>query len=180
MFQDGGEHFRRLFSIEITMAKEIERKFLVTNDAWRRLGTAIPYCQGYLHSDETSVIRIRIQGSEARLTIKGRPTGIVRPEYEYPIPTEDAKELLALTDQKKLIEKNRTKIPYKGKVWEVDEFFGKNTGLVVAEIELESENESFEKPTWVGKEISEDPRYYNVSLAHHPYSEWSDEEKNQQ
>ena len=92
---------------------------------------------------------------------------------------KDAKELLALTDQRKLVKKYRTKISYKGKVWEVDEFFGKNTGLVVAEIELQSENEAFEKPTWVGKEISEDARYYNVSLSQHPYSEWSDEEKAQ-
>ncbi len=160
------------------MAKEIERKFLVTSDAWRNLGEALPYCQGYLHSDENSVIRIRIQGDKARLTIKGRPTGIVRPEYEYPIPLHDAKELLALADQTQLIHKNRTKINYKGKVWEVDEFFGKNAGLVVAEIELQSENEVFEKPSWVGKEISEDPRYYNVSLAHHPYVDWSDKEKN--
>ncbi len=159
------------------MAKEIERKFLVTSDAWRGLGVAIPYCQGYLHSDETSVIRVRIEGSEARLTIKGHPRGIVRPEYEYPIPLKDAKELLALTDPKKLIEKNRSKIPFKGKIWEVDEFFGKNAGLVVAEIELQSEDETFEKPSWVGKEVSEDARYYNVSLAFHPYAEWSDEEK---
>lgn len=167
------------FCFEGNMAKEIERKFLVTSETWRSLGVAIPYCQGYLHSDENSVIRVRIQGPEARLTIKGRPTGIVRPEYEYSIPMKDAKELLALTDQRKLVEKNRTKISYKGKVWEVDEFFGKNTGLVVAEIELQSEGEAFEKPAWVGKEISEDARYYNVSLSQHPYSEWSDEEKAQ-
>ena len=159
------------------MAKEIERKFLVTNDTWRTLGTPHFYCQGYLHSDKNCVVRIRIQGNEARLTIKGTPIGIVRPEYEYPIPLQDAKELLALTDQTQRIEKNRTKIFYQGKLWEIDEFFGKNAGLVVAEIELESEDEAFEKPDWVGKEISEDVRYYNVSLAHHPYSEWNDKEK---
>lgn len=156
------------------MAQEIERKFLVRNDLWRQLGTPELYRQGYLCHEIGHVVRVRIESNRARLTIKGRPCGIIRPEYEYPIPIKDATELLNMIGEENTIIKNRTKIPYKGKIWEVDEFFGKNRGLVVAEIELESEEESFEKPDWVGKDISEDPRYYNVSLMLHPYSEWED------
>ena len=101
-------------------------------------------------------MRVRIEGSQARITVKGRACGIVRPEYEYPIPLSDAAELLDMVGSDRQVIKNRTKIPFKGKIWEVDEFFGKNKGLVVAEIELKSVNEPFEKPDWVGEDISED------------------------
>ena len=117
-------------------------------------------------------MRVRIEGSQARITVKGRACGIVRSEYEYPIPLSDAAELLDMVGSDRQVIKNRTKIPFKGKIWEVDEFFGKNKGLVVAEIELKSVNEPFEKPDWVGEDISEDERYYNVSLMQCPYSQW--------
>ena len=154
------------------MAEEIEHKFLVTGDAWRSLGTAQEYRQGYLATGPDFIVRVRIEGTVARLTVKGRPKGIVRPEYEYPIPISDARELLDKIGADRQIIKNRTKLSFKGKTWEVDEFFGKNKGLVVAEIELKSVNEPFEKPDWVGADVSEDVRYYNVSLMQHPYTEW--------
>ncbi len=154
------------------MAEEIEHKFLVTGEVWRALGTPVRYRQGYLATGPDCIVRVRIKGTQARLTVKGRPHGIVRPEYEYPIPVSDAEELLDMVGADRQIIKNRTKIPFKGKIWEVDEFFGKNKGLVVAEIELKSVNEPFEKPDWVGEDISEDVRYYNVSLMQHPYSQW--------
>ncbi|HBN73686.1 MAG TPA: adenylate cyclase [Sutterella sp.] len=154
------------------MAQEIERKFLVTSDAWRTLGVPESYRQGYLATGPECIVRVRIEGSRARLTVKGRPNGIVRPEYEYPIPLSDAVELLDMIGPDRQITKNRTKIPFKGKIWEVDEFLGENKGLIVAEIELKSVNEPFEKPDWIGNDVSVDSRYYNVSLMQHPYSKW--------
>ena len=153
------------------MGVEIERKFLLTGDGWRALGTAVPMRQGYLSSDKARVVRVRIEGDQAYLTIKSKSTGATRGEWEYPIPVLDAEELLALCDQP-LVEKARRRIDYAGHVWEVDEFFGVNAGLVVAEIELDAEDAAFDKPEWIGEEVTDDPRYYNSSLIKRPYSSW--------
>ena len=106
------------------------------------------------------------------MTIKGRTTGITRGEWEYPIPVEDADELLNGLCERPLIEKTRTRIVHDGMVWEVDEFFGDNQGLVVAEIELTSEEQTFNKPDWVGAEVTDDARYFNANLLRHPYTVW--------
>jgi adenylate cyclase len=152
------------------MAIEIERKFLVVGDAWRAV-LPVFYSQGYLNRDKARTVRVRIAGDEAFLTIKGASLGASRAEFEYPIPVGDAQELLALCEQP-LIEKNRRKILHEGFVWEVDEFLGENLGLVVAEIELPSEDSVFTKPDWVGKEVTEDVRYFNSNLSRTPFTCW--------
>lgn len=148
------------------MAIEIERKFLVVGDTWRS-ATAVYYSQGYLNRDKTRTVRVRIAGDQAFLTIKGITQGASRAEFEYPIPVADAKALLAMCEQP-LIEKYRRKITYEGFVWEVDEFLGENLGLVVAEIELPSEDTQFPKPEWIGEEVTQDERYYNSNLSRNP------------
>lgn len=150
---------------------EIERKFLLKNDSWKKNSVGIHYVQGYLNNAEENTFRVRIAGERAFLTIKSKSEGISRKEFEYEIPPEDARELLKLS-QTPVIEKIRYKIEYAGKYWEVDEFLGENKGLYVAEIELGSEDESFEKPEWIGKEVSGEKRYYNSHLAHKPFSKW--------
>lgn len=152
------------------MAIEIERKFLVNGDNWRD-ATAVYYSQGYLNRDKSRTVRVRIAGDQAFLTIKGVTQGASRAEFEYPIPAIDAKALLAMCEQP-LIEKYRRKISHAGFVWEVDEFLGENLGLVVAEIELPSENTAFEKPDWVGQEVTQDERYFNSNLSKRPFSTW--------
>lgn len=152
------------------MAIEIERKFLVVGDAWRA-APAVFYSQGYLNRDKTRTVRVRIAGDEAFLTIKGLSEGARRAEFEYPIPLWDARELLALCEQP-LIEKNRRKILHEGFIWEVDEFLGENLGLVVAEIELPAEDTTFALPDWVGKEVTDDARYFNSSLSRTPFTCW--------
>ena len=127
--------------------------------------------QGYLLASPEKVVRVRIEGDCAMLTIKSGNKGIVRGEWEYAIPVADANELLQLCEQP-LIEKHRYRIPYAGMVWELDVFEGANAGLVVAEIELNSESQSFERPNWVGAEVSDDARYLNANLQAHPYSGW--------
>jgi adenylate cyclase len=152
------------------MAVEIERKFLVVGDAWRD-APAVFYSQGYLNRDKARTVRVRIAGEEAFLTIKGSSIGARRAEFEYPIPLWDARELLAMCEQP-LIEKNRRKILHEGFIWEVDEFLGENLGLVVAEIELPSEDTAFAKPDWVGEEVTDDARYFNSNLSRVPFSHW--------
>lgn len=152
------------------MATEIERKFLVKGDAWRK-GEATLYRQGYLNRDKERTVRVRVAGAKAYLTIKGMNTGAVRAEFEYEIPVADAEQLLLLCDGP-LIEKTRFLFPWAGMMWEVDEFHGANDGLVVAEIELQSADQPFDKPSWVGNEVTDDKRYYNSSLAVHPCSSW--------
>jgi len=152
------------------MAIEIERKFLVVGDAWSA-APAVFYSQGYLNRDKERTVRVRIAGDEAFLTIKGVSLGASRAEFEYPIPLWDARDLLALCEQP-LIEKNRCKILHEGFVWEVDEFLGENLGLVVAEIELPSEDTVFVKPDWVGEEVTADTRYFNSNLSRTPYNRW--------
>jgi CYTH domain-containing protein len=153
------------------MGREIERKFLVEGDAWRR-GEGVVYRQGYLNTDKHRTVRVRVVGDEGYLTIKGITQGATRREYEYAIPVADATEMLDELCEGPIIEKRRYRIPRGQLVWEVDEFFGDNQGLVVAEVELESEDQPLDKPSWLGKEVTEDSRYYNANLVQHPYSQW--------
>ena len=153
------------------MAQEIERKFLVKGNAWRTdNGTLIR--QGYLHNQIDGIVRVRVKGERAYLTIKGSTTGIMRLEFEYEIPLQEAIEMLDKLCQKPLIEKMRHEVQVGGFQWEIDEFLGENAGLVVAEIELEDENQEFPKPDWVGDEVSNDARYLNANLVKNPYSKW--------
>jgi adenylate cyclase len=154
------------------MGTEIERKFLIKNGNWRGLGTAVELKQGYLSSHPDRIVRVRVEGNEAKLTIKGRASGATRGEWEYAIPLQDANHLLVALCERPLIEKRRHRIPYGGMLWEVDEFFGDNAGLVLAEIELESEEQKFHKPDWIGEEVTHDPRYFNSNLLRHPYNCW--------
>mgnify|MGYP003337923895 FL=1 len=154
------------------MGKEIERKFLLKSDAWRALATGTAYRQGYLNSAKERTVRIRTVGDKAFLTIKGISVGVTRAEYEYPIPFDDCNAMLDNLAEKPLIEKKRYKIAAGGFIWEIDEFFGENQGLIVAEVELASEDQAFEKPAWIGDEVSGDPRYFNSNLIKHPYSRW--------
>ena len=153
------------------MASEIERKFLVTGQDWRS-GDATTYRQGYLNLDKQRTVRIRLAGDSAYITVKGETRGATRQEFEYPIPAQDADEMLTTLCHRPLIEKCRYRVRHGGLVWEIDEFFGDNAGLVVAEVELESEEQSFERPAWLGEEVTSDPRYYNASLVQHPYHTW--------
>ena len=154
------------------MGVEIERKFLVQGDAWKTLGEPVFFRQGYLSSQKERTVRVRIEGDSAVITIKGKSVGAVRGEWEYPIPVQDAAELLDGLCEQPLIEKYRRKITNGAHVWEVDEFLGANAGLVVAEIELGAEDEAFEQPEWVAAEVTDDARYYNSNLIRHPFSNW--------
>ena len=154
------------------MAVEIERKFLVHKDVWRAQGESVLLRQGYLSSNPDRVVRVRIEGNAASMTIKGRTTGATRGEWEYAIPVADAQALLEGLCERPLIEKYRTRIVHEGMTWEVDEFLGDNAGLIVAEIELQSEGQAFSKPDWVGEEVTHDPRYFNANLIRHPYTTW--------
>ena len=155
------------------MAKEIERKFLVKGDAWRALAQGTHYRQGYLNSVKERTVRIRTINEKAFLTIKGPTIGVTRQEYEYEIPHADCVQMLEHLAEKPIIEKNRYKIPHGGLIWEIDEFLGVNAGLIVAEVELSDENQVFNKPEWIGEEISADPRYFNSNLVKNPYTTWS-------
>ena len=153
------------------MGKEIERKFLVTGEAWRK-GEVSDYRQGYLSIDKQRTVRVRVAGDVARLTVKGITEGATRAEYEYPIPVADAKSMLETLCLRPLIEKRRYRIRHGGMTWEIDEFFGDNAGLIVAEIELEDEQRPLDKPAWVGEEVTSDPRFYNANLVTSPYTAW--------
>ncbi len=155
------------------MAIEIERKFLVRNDDWRaRADAGEIYRQGYLSHDPHRSVRVRIAGERAELNIKSAITPIRRLEYEYSIPLADAREMLDLLCDDERVDKVRYHVRHGQHVWEVDVFEGANAGLVLAEIELGDENESFEKPPWLGEEVSNDPRYFNMNLARHPWTRW--------
>lgn len=153
------------------MGKEIERKFLVHGDAWRE-GEGAEYWQGYLCTDKERTVRVRTAGDRAWLTIKGITRGATRAEYEYEIPLEDGRQLLDELCAKPLIEKRRYRVTHDNLIWEIDEFFGDNEGLIVAEVELMSEDQAFEKPLWAGEEVTGDPRYYNANLVEKPYKQW--------
>lgn len=153
------------------MGVEIERKFLVKGEPWLAV-PGVAYRQGYLNRDKARTVRVRIAGKTAFLTVKGQSVGATRAEFEYPIPMEDAKALLALCDGP-LIEKTRYLLDHAGTRWELDVFAGDNAGLVVAEVELESEDQVFARPDWLGEEVTQDVRYFNSNLAQHPYCRWA-------
>jgi CYTH domain-containing protein len=151
------------------MPVEIERKFLVVNEAWRQPGsTSQQFCQGYLAGGHGVTVRIRHAGSKAYVTIKGKASGSARPEYEYTIPVDEAHELLHTMCRQPLIEKTRHDVLHAGHVWHVDEFGGHNAGLVLAEVELDHVEEEFVRPAWVGAEVTLDLRYRNSALAEAP------------
>jgi adenylate cyclase len=160
------------------MATEIERKFLLADDSWRAQADAgTPMRQGYLigasaQNAAKASVRVRIAGETANLNIKSATLGVTRQEYEYPIPLHEANEMLDTLADGPLIEKTRYHVPYDGHTWEIDVFSGDNAGLVVAEVELATVDESFQRPPWLGTEVSDDPRYYNVCLVQHPYKDW--------
>ena len=154
------------------MGTEIERKFLVEGHDWRQGSRARRLRQGYLSPDPERSVRVRLVGDDAWLTIKGASAGCARVEFEYPIPTQDALHLLDELCIRPVIDKTRHDVRYGAHRWEIDEFHGANEGLVIAEIELAAEDEHFERPPWLGAEVSDDPRYYNVNLARHPFSNW--------
>jgi CYTH domain-containing protein len=156
------------------MPQEIERKYLVRSDAWRSGATGKRYRQGYLSTEPDRTVRVRVAGDAAFLTVKGRSAGAARAEYEYTIPREHAEEMLDRLCLRPLVEKTRYRIPWGGLTWEVDEFGGANAGLVVAEVELAREDQAIELPPWVGREVTQDPRYANASLVARPYATWRD------
>lgn len=159
------------------MAREIERKFLLCGEGWRRLATRQRrMSQAYIASGERLSVRVRICGEEAWLNIKSGGLTAARDEFEYAIPVADARALLARAPGP-VIEKTRHYVPFEGFEWEIDEFLGANGGLVVAEIELDDERQPFPRPSWVGREVTAFERYYNVKLVEHPFSEWDDTER---
>lgn len=156
------------------MGIEIERKFLLKSSEWKKLEQfARPSIirQGYLSSDPERTVRVRLKDELGYLTIKGSTQGLSRKEFEYQIPVAEAEDLLSMCDGP-LIEKTRFYIKTGNQLWEIDEFFGDNTGLVLAEAELESEEQALEIPEWVGTEVTKDKRYYNSQLAFKPYIQW--------
>jgi adenylate cyclase len=160
------------------MPREIERKFLLENDAWRsQVRASRQMSQGYLASGGNVSIRVRIAGDEAWLNIKAGGFVASRQEYEYPLPLDEARELLALAEGP-LVEKTRHYVEQGALTWEIDEFHGDNSGLVVAELELDSEDADFARPQWLGIEVTELRRYYNVCLVKHPYRAWNEAERN--
>ncbi|MFT5056855.1 MAG: adenylate cyclase [Pseudoalteromonas distincta] len=154
------------------MAVEIERKFKVASDSWRDSVTrSTSLRQGYVSTKPEATVRVRLENGVGTLTIKSKTKGISRSEFEYDIPNSEATQLLQLCEGP-LIEKIRHLVIIGEHTWEIDEFIGDNQGLIIAEIELSSEDESFEKPAWLGIEVSHDARYYNSSLVAHPYNQW--------
>ncbi|MBW1977198.1 MAG: CYTH domain-containing protein [Deltaproteobacteria bacterium] len=154
--------------------KEVEKKFLVKDGSWRREARGSLYRQGYLCALKERVVRVRTFDGRGFLTIKGVTRGITRVEYEYEIPVREANEMLEHLCKKPVVEKKRYRIEYEGHVWEVDEFLSENQGLVLAEVELEREDEEIKFPPWVGEEVSGDPRYYNINLVDNPYKNWNE------
>jgi adenylate cyclase len=166
------------------MGIEIERKFRVAGEGWRTAaGRVQPMAQAYLNDlaaveggKQKASVRVRIEGERAFLNLKSRQPGHTRQEFDYPIPVDDARQLLALCTGG-LVEKNRHYVEHEGHLWEVDEFLGENAGLVVAELELESADEAFVRPGWLGAEVTDLSRYYNLALAERPYSRWAPDER---
>ena len=155
------------------MAVEIERKYLVVNDKWKPfVESEAAMKQGYLATVANASIRVRVAKGRAYLNIKSATVGIRRAEYEYEIPLQDGEEMLANLTSGSVIDKVRYKVRCGDHVWDLDLFHGDNSGLMVAEVELDSEDESFEMPQWAGEEVSGDVKYYNSSLVKHPYCDW--------
>ncbi|MCL2937858.1 MAG: CYTH domain-containing protein [Trichodesmium sp. MAG_R02] len=155
------------------MAIEIERKFLVRGNGWRNQAVGKVYRQGYMYTEYGITLRARVVGDRGYLTIKGPRLGNSRAEYEYEIPLKDAEEMLNSLCTSPLIEKVRYQVHHGKFVWEVDEFAGENQGLILAEVELDDENQTVELPEWLGEEVSHDQRYYNSSLSKNPWKNWS-------
>ena len=152
---------------------EIERKYLVVNDQWRdAVVSKSRLQQGYLANQANASVRVRVSDDRAWLNVKSTTVGISRHEFEYEIPLQDAREMLQHVAEKPFIDKTRYRVRHGEHIWDLDLFAGENAGLVVAEVELESESQPFELPPWVGDEVSDDTRYYNVNLVRHPYSRW--------
>lgn len=156
------------------MATEIEHKFLIRDDRWRRqIESAVWMRQGYLTSDARCSVRVRVADGRGFLNLKSGTLGIQRSEYEYPIPLAEAEEILDTLCEKPLLEKTRHYLRHGEHLWEIDEFAGDNAGLIVAEVELKHPEEPFARPDWLGEEVSHDIRYYNSQLVRVPYSRWS-------
>jgi len=155
------------------MPIEIERKFLLVNNDWRdEVKSAQRIRQGYMGEADKASVRIRVQGDKANINIKSATLAMRRMEYEYEIPLDEAEEMLDQLCKQPQVDKTRFIVELGKHKWEIDEFYGDNEGLLVAEIELSDETETFEKPAWVGEEVTQDPRYYNVNLIKHPYKQW--------
>ena len=155
------------------MPQEIERKFLLKSKDWRVPGTGTPYRQGYLSTVPERTVRVRLIRDKGYLTIKGISVGATRAEYEYEIPAEEAGEMLDNLCERPLIEKTRYRVEYQGLTWEIDEFGGDNAGLIIAEVELDEEDQTVMLPDWVGQEVTGDRRYYNANLIADPFTRWS-------
>jgi adenylate cyclase len=162
------------------MQTEIERKYLVKKSVWQEhkkllesqcLDLGVKYCQGYIPTSNDTTVRLRIIGEQGYLTIKSKSVGYTRTEYEYLIPVDDAQEMLNNLCLKPLIEKFRYKINVDNLIWEVDEFLGENAGLIIAEVELENEDQKINLPYWIEREVN-DKKYFNSYLVKHPYSQW--------
>lgn len=154
------------------MGIEIEKKFLLKYHPHKDLCNPQRLIQGYIKKDKKSVVRIRVTDTKGFLTIKGPKTNNAGLEFEYEIPKPDAETLIRTLCQKPVIDKNRYHVIHNNSEWVIDEFFNENAGLMIAEIELESAEQAFEKPDWVGEEVTHDPRYYNSNLIEHPFSKW--------
>jgi len=164
------------------MAREIERKFLLKDQDWKALAhQKTHFAQGYLNDitdkSSKSSVRVRIEGDKANMNIKSLEIGLSRDEYEYEIPLEDGQRILATLATGPVIEKVRYLVKVGNHTWEIDEFFGENEGLIVADVELQCEDEKFEIPSWAGREVTEEVRFYNISLSKTPYNSWSEDEK---
>jgi len=154
------------------MGEEIERKFLVSGEAWRETAEGTRYRQGFLSTEPERTVRVRVAGTRGSITVKGKSVGARRAEFEYEIPVADAERMLDTLCKRPLIEKVRYVLAVGAHTWEIDVFEGDNAGLVVAEIELRREDEAFERPEWVGDEVTDDPRYFNSNLVANPYRAW--------
>ncbi len=154
------------------MGIEIERKFLVIADDYRTMAKGVRFRQGYLSTVKERVVRVRIIDQQGFITIKGINVGAIRPEFEYEIPLADAAVMLENLCEKPILDKIRYQVKCCRFVWEVDEFLGENSGLVIAEIELTEEDQSIVKPDWIGEEVTGDPRYFNSNLIKAPYKSW--------
>jgi adenylate cyclase len=154
------------------VGQEIERKFLVLNDAWRNQTEGKLYRQGYIPTTDARTVRIRTIGDKGLITLKGPVVNMTRPEFEYEIPLADAQIMLDTLCEPPLIEKYRYRLPIDDVVWEIDEFLGENQGLLMAEVELTSPNQPVHLPDWIGKEVTGDQRYYNSNLTRNPFSQW--------
>jgi adenylate cyclase len=154
------------------MAVEIERKFLVTSNAWQAGATGTAYRQGYLVAGREMTVRVREGGGRAYLTLKAAGDTLARAEFEYEIPVADAAFMFQKLCTSPLIEKTRYEVPFAGHSWEIDVFHGANDGLIIAEVELDREDEAVDLPPWVGREVTGDSRYYNACLTKSPYREW--------